>query len=59
MQLQAAPGSLVTLFLFGDEDDAYGRLCVCVRARVCVCVCVCVCVYTNTCMCSCLVTEDR
>jgi len=25
MQLQSAPGSLVTLFLFGDEDDAYGR----------------------------------
>ena len=41
MQLQAAPGSLVTLFLFGDEDDAYGRLCVCVcvcvRARACMC----------------------
>jgi hypothetical protein len=35
MQLQAAPGSLVTLFLFGDEDDAYGRcLCVCERARM-------------------------
>jgi len=25
MELQSAPGTLVTLFLFGDEDDAYGR----------------------------------
>lgn len=25
MELQSAPGTPVTLFLFGDEDDAYGR----------------------------------